>query len=252
MTIEPGPAVAAALLALAALALAAHTAAGYGLTGRVGLGAVRACAQLGIAALVIRAAVESLVASVALVAVMFGVAVATTSRRAGAPRAWAWCAVAMASGLLPVLAVILASGSVPPEGIALIPIAGIVIGGTMTANTLMCRRVFDALREERAQYEAALALGMRPADAIRESAHRRAPEALIPGLDQVSTAGLVTLPGAYIGVLLGGGSPFEAAAAQLLVLFGLMAAQAITVAVGERLIERRALLPTDLRAALPD
>ena len=51
------------------------------------------------------------------------------------------------------------------------------------------------------------------------------PEALIPGLDQVRTAGVVTLPGAFIGVLLGGGSPAQAAAAQVLVLMGIMAAQ---------------------------
>ena len=30
-------------------------------------------------------------------------------------------------------------------------------------------------------------------------------EAIIPALDQTRTVGLVTLPGAYIGVLLGGG-----------------------------------------------
>ncbi len=71
---------------------------------------------------------------------------------------------------------------------------------------------------------------MLPAQAIAESIHRRAPEALLPGLDQVKTTGVVTLPGAFIGVLLGGGSPVQAATAQALVLFGIMAAQTITVA----------------------
>jgi len=122
----------------------------------------------------------------------------------------------------------------------------------MTANTLVGRRSFAALREEHAQYEASLSLGMRPADAIELSIHRRAPEALLPGLDQVSTTGLVTLPGAFIGVMLGGGSPVQAATAQVLVLFGIMAAQTITVLVGERLIEGRRLLPADLRVALID
>ena len=62
----------------------------------------------------------------------------------------------------------------------------------------------------------------------------------------------MTLPGAFIGVMLGGGSPVQAATAQLLVLFGIMAAQTITVFVGEHLIEGRRLLPEDLRVALID
>jgi putative ABC transport system permease protein len=78
------------------------------------------------------------------------------------------------------------------------------------------------------------------------------PEALLPGLDQVSTTGLVTLPGAFIGVMLGGGSPVQAATAQVLVLFGIMAAQTVTVGVAEHLIAARRLVPRDLRTALRD
>jgi putative ABC transport system permease protein len=80
--------------------------------------------------------------------------------------------------------------------------------------------------------------------------HRRAPEALLPGLDQVTTTGVVTLPGAFIGVMLGGGTPVQAATAQALVLFGIMAAQTVTVAFGERLIASRKLITADLRASL--
>ena len=85
---------------------------------------------------------------------------------------------------------------------------------------------------------------------VSEVVHRRVPEALIPGLDQVRTAGVVTLPGAFIGVLLGGGSPAQAAAAQVLVLMGIMAAQTTTAVVAERLIGSALLLPADLRASL--
>jgi putative ABC transport system permease protein len=52
--------------------------------------------------------------------------------------------------------------------------------------------------------------------------------------------------------MLGGGTPVQAATAQVLVLFGIMAAQTITVVVAERLVEARRLLPSDLRAALVD
>jgi putative ABC transport system permease protein len=252
VTIEPGWPVAFALAALLVLALGAHRVGGYGLDRSVLVAAIRALVQLTLIALVIRAVVENLWWSAGLVAVMFGTAVLTTSRRVEAPGAWIWAAVATGAGAFPVLAIVLLSGAVPAEGIALIPIAGIIVGNAMTAHTLSGRRTFAALREEDTQYQASLSLGLLPSQAIGEIIHRRSPEALLPGLDQVRTTGLVTLPGAFIGVMLGGGSPVQAATVQVLVLFGIMAAQAITVVVAERLIAARRLLPTDLRATLVD
>lgn len=252
MTIEPGWPVAFALAALLLLALGAHRVGGYGLDRSVVVAAARALVQLTVIAVVIQAVVDDLRLSAALVVVMFAVAVLTTARRVEAGRAWAWVALAVGAGLAPVLAIVLASGAIPAEGIALIPVAGIIVGNAMTAHTLSGRRSFAALREEQAQYEACLSLGLLPSQAIGEVIHRRAPEALLPGLDQVRTTGLVTLPGAFIGVMLGGGTPVQAATAQVLVLFGIMAAQTITVVVAERLVESRRLLPADLQASLID
>lgn len=252
MSIDPGWPVAIALAALLLLSLGAHRVAGYGMEVPVLSGAARALVQLTLVALVIEAVVDHLALSALLVLVMFSIGVFTTGRRVEALPAWPWTALAMASGVVPVLAIVLASGAVPPEGIALIPIAGIIVGNAMTAHTLVGRRAFAALREEHPQYEACLSLGMLPAQAIHESVHRRAPEALYPGLDQVKTTGVVTLPGAFIGVMLGGGTPIQAATAQALVLFGIMAAQTITVAVAERLIRMRCLLPRDLHGLLID
>jgi putative ABC transport system permease protein len=183
---------------------------------------------------------------------MFAMGVLTTGRRVEALRAWPWAAIAMGAGVAPVLVVVFATGAIPWKGIAIIPVAGIIVGNAMTGHTLVGRRAFAALREERPQYEACLSLGLLPHQAISESIHRRAPEALLPGLDQVKTTGVVTLPGAFIGVMLGGGSPVQAATAQALVLFGIMAAQTITVAVAERLVAARRLLPADLARQLID
>lgn len=252
MSIDPGWPVGIALALLLAVALAAHRFAGYGLERPVLVAAVRAIVQLGLAAVLIAAVVDSLPWSVALVCVMFGMGVLTTSRRVEAPRAWWWAALAMASGVLPVLAIVLATRTIPLTGIAVIPVAGIIVGNAMTAHTLVGRRAFAALREEHSQYEASLSVGLLPRQAIREIVHRRAPEALLPGLDQVKTTGVVTLPGAFIGVMLGGGTPAQAATAQVLVLFGIMAAQTITVLVAEHLLAGRLLLPDDLVTSLVD
>jgi putative ABC transport system permease protein len=250
--IDPGWPVAIALTALLAIALLAHRVADYGLGRQSLVAAVRALVQLSVVALLITAVVGSLALSWVLVAVMFSMGVLTTGRRVDALRAWPWAALAMAAGVGPVLVVVFATGAIPWKGIAIIPIAGIIVGNAMTGHTLVGRRAFAALREEHPQYEACLSLGLLPAQAISESIHRRAPEALLPGLDQIKTTGVVTLPGAFIGVMLGGGSPTQAATAQALVLFGIMAAQTVTVASAERLIAARRLLPADLRRGLID
>jgi putative ABC transport system permease protein len=251
-SIHPGWPVAVAHALLLALALVGHAVARYGLEKVVLVAGVRAILQLSVAALLIGAVVETLWLSALLVLFMFGLGVVTTTRRVQALRAWGWAALAMGSGVVPVLVVVLGSGAVPLEGISVIPIAGIIVGNAMTAHTLLGRRAFAALREEHAQYEATLALGMLPSQAIEEIVHRRVAEALYPDLDKVKTVGMVTLPGAFIGVMLGGGSPFQAASAQALVLFGILVAQVITVGVAERLISGRRLLPADLRGALID
>ncbi len=63
-------------------------------------------------------------------------------------------------------------------------------------------------------------------------------------MDQTRTVGLVTLPGAYVGVLLGGGSPLEAGAAQLLVLIGLLATELLSVWIVTELVASGRLLHT--------
>ncbi|MEI2779185.1 MAG: ABC transporter permease [Tetrasphaera sp.] len=250
MTINPGWSVAIAVVALLLLTLGAYAVGRLPAPLATLVAAARAIVQLGIAAFVITSVIKSLAASLAVLAFMFAVAVLTTVRRIDAPGAWPWATLAILCGLLPVVAVILATRTIPPTGIALIPVLGILMGNTMNGHTLACRRAFAALREERELYDAWLALAFTRRQAIGEIVHRHIPEALIPGLDQVRTAGVVTLPGAFIGVLLGGGSPAQAAAAQVLVLMGIMAAQTITAVVAERLICATRLLPADLKASL--
>jgi putative ABC transport system permease protein len=250
VTSQPGLALAVALLGLGVLALLVSRLGRLGTGRAVAVAGVRAVLQLAAVAVVITAVLSSVGWSLVFVVGMFAVAVVTSARRVGAPRAWPWVAIAMAAGVLPVLAIVFASGAVPWQGAALVPVAGIIIGGAMSAHSLLGRRLFAALREEHGSYEAGLSIGLARPSAIGEIIDRRRPEALVPGLDQTRTVGLVTLPGAFVGVLLGGGTPLQAGAAQVLVLFGLLAAQTIAVVVAARLISAARLLPADLRETL--
>lgn len=199
---------------------------------------VRAVVQLAVVAAVIVAVIRSWWLTVAFIALMFAVASFTSARRITAhPSGWG-AAAAIAAGVVPVLTLSLVSGSVPLTGIAVVPVAGILIGGAMTATSQGGRRALDDLEGRRSEYEAALALGARRRDAAMLVCRPAATQALVPPTDQTRTVGLVTLPGAFVGVLIGSGNPVQAAAAQLLVLIGLLAVEVVSVAVVLELVAR--------------
>ncbi|MGN2639369.1 ABC transporter permease [Nocardia takedensis] len=88
-------------------------------------------------------------------------------------------------------------------------------------------------------WSALLVLAVMFTAAVLTAARRaRAPDALLPGVDQTRTVGLVTLPGAFVGVLVASGSAYQAAAVQILVLLALLLAQSVAVAVTIELVAR--------------
>jgi putative ABC transport system permease protein len=147
-------------------------------------------------------------------------------------------AIPVGGSALPVAVVLLLSGLVPVTPIAVVPVVGILVGGSMTATSLAGRRSLDALRNRHGEFEAALSLGFYDRDARLLVARDDAGLALVPGLDQTRTVGLVTLPGAFVGMLLGGATPIQAAAVQLLVLTALLLVQAVAAAASLELVAR--------------
>ncbi|WP_175407432.1 ABC transporter permease [Streptomyces sp. TRM64462] len=202
------------------------------------LAGLRAAVQLAAVALVIGWVIRAVPLLLLFLLVMYGVAVRTAGRRITRNGTWWWGAVPIAAGVGPVVAALVLTGLVPVKGIALIPVAGILIGGALTATVLGGRRALDELAARHGEVEAGLALGLLGRDARMEVAREPAADALLPGLDQTRTVGLVTLPGAFVGMLLGGASPLLAGAVQLFVLVGLMAVQGVAVAVVLELVTR--------------
>ena len=232
-----GPELAVALVVLTAVAAAVVTLGRLGHGRQIVVAAVRATLQLAAVSLLIVVIVGSAAATAGFVLLMWAVAAATSGRRITGGRTW-WAAVPIGAGSLPVVAALLATGLLPPRGIAVVPVAGILIGGAMTATSLAGRRALDELTTRRGEVEAGLALGLFPRDAVLLVCRPAAGQALVPALDQTRTVGLVTLPGAFVGMVLGGASPTQAALVQLLVLVALLAAET-----------GAALLATELLAA---
>ena len=241
---SPDVRLAVGVLLLIAIALAALTVAGIAHRTAVLVAAVRAAVQLTIVALALRGVFTAPATVIVVVALMFSVATWTAARRlrglTGAGRA---VVLACAAGAAVAIGVIVGLPTLTRDVRTLVAVSGIVLGGTMTAATLTGRRLADGLRSRREEIEAWLSLGATMREAVRPIARDAAAEALVPALDQTRTVGLVTLPGAFVGALLGGASAAQAARFQVVVLIGLLCAEAITAGLLAHLLGAPPTLP---------
>lgn len=200
--------------------------------------AIRATVQLAAVASVLAAALARLWSSILVLSVMFVVASLTAAKRSQASHGSPLLTVSLALGLIAVIPLLLLSGVVPLTGVAVVPIVAIVLGNTMTAVAVAARLALDTLKLRAGEVEAALSLGMSERDSRMEMIGQTATNALLPNLDSTRTVGLVTLPGAFVGVLLSTGSATQAGAVQILVLIALLLSQTCGVAATVELVAR--------------
>lgn len=226
------------LAAITALAALVSQRAGLGYSRAQVVAAVRASVQLGLVGTLISAVLGSWPLTGAFAALMVTVASVTGGRRVAPGGAWWWAFAPVSLGALPVAAALLGTGLVPLQPVSTVPVVGILVGGAMTATTLAGRRIADALTKRRGEVEAALSIGLSDRQARLLVARDDAGLALVPGLDQTRTVGLVTLPGAFVGMLLGGATPAQAAAVQLVVLVSLLLVAAVASALTLELVAR--------------
>lgn len=100
----------------------------------------------------------------------------------------------------------------------IIPIAGMMVGNSMTVTGVTMRRLREDLKQQQILVETALALGASPRQAIMQHVRRALKLALSPALDNAKTVGLISLPGAMTGLIMGGASPLEAIELQMVVM----------------------------------
>jgi len=229
----------------AALVVLVGIAAGVGGWARLGLvravltASARALVQLLAVGLVIGVVFRTPVLAPVYVTVMLAAAAGTSGRRLRrAPGAVPVAALAIGAGAAASGGAVLICGALAFEARTAVPFVAQLIGGSMTAATLAGQRLLDDVTTGWDEVEGWLALGATPAQALRDPARRAAARALVPALDQTRNVGLVVLPGAFVGLLLGGATPFEAARTQLLVLVGLLAAETVAATAVTMLLAR--------------
>ena len=234
------------LLALMLIACLALRLAGVAQLRAVITASVRAVGQLALVAAALRGVFAAPPAVIAVLAVMFSVATWTAGRRLSMHhRAIRATVLSCAAGATVAIGIIVGLPTLSRDVRTLVAVSGIVLGGTMTAATLTGRRLADGLHRRRDEVEAWLSVGASMRQAVRAIARDAVFEAMVPALDQTRTVGLVTLPGAFVGALLGGASAVSAARVQIVVLVGLLCAEAITAGCLAWLLGAPATLPAE-------
>lgn len=101
----------------------------------------------------------------------------------------------------------------------LIPLLGMLLGNTMSGVAIALEGLTDKAWHQRDQIEAQLMLGYSWSQSISRMRRKALRAGLIPIINAMTTAGIVSLPGMMTGQILAGSQPMEAAKYQLMILF---------------------------------
>lgn len=110
-----------------------------------------------------------------------------------------------------------------------IPIAGMLIGNSMTGISLGVNRLLDGMHEQKHLVEAALMLGATPKQAAKEVVDSAFDSAILPTINSMVGMGIVFLPGMMTGQILSGVSPVTAIAYQIAIMLGILGSVSLTV-----------------------
>jgi putative ABC transport system permease protein len=100
-----------------------------------------------------------------------------------------------------------------------IPLLGMLLGNTMSGIAIAMDRLTHTAWEQRNVIEARLMLGERWDEAIADYRRQAVRSGLIPIINAMAAAGIVSLPGMMTGQILAGAPPVEAVKYQILIMF---------------------------------
>jgi putative ABC transport system permease protein len=147
-------------------------------------------------------------------------------------------ALALAVAAATTLGLVLALGVFEAKARYLVPVGGMVIGNAMTAAAVALNRLADEVDSQARTIEATLALGATGRQAVTALISRSLRSGMIPIIDQTKTTGLVAFPGVMVGMLLAGADPIDAVRLQLILLWTLMGAVALSAVIATSLAYR--------------
>jgi len=100
-----------------------------------------------------------------------------------------------------------------------IPLLGMLLGNTMNGISLGLDRLTTSAWQQRQVIEARLMLGQTANEAISEIRRESMRVGLVPIVNAMAAAGVISLPGMMTGQILAGSPPLEAVKYQILIMF---------------------------------
>ncbi|PKM50425.1 MAG: iron export ABC transporter permease subunit FetB [Firmicutes bacterium HGW-Firmicutes-7] len=110
-----------------------------------------------------------------------------------------------------------------------IPIAGMIIGNSMTGISLGVTRLVDGIDTQKHLVESALMLGATPKMATKSIVDNTFDSAILPTINSMVGMGIVFLPGMMTGQILSGTSPVTAIGYQIAIMLGILGSVSLTV-----------------------
>jgi putative ABC transport system permease protein len=101
----------------------------------------------------------------------------------------------------------------------LIPLLGMILGNSMNGVALSVDRLTQAMRDQKAIIETRLSLGQGWCEAVDHIRRDSMRSGMIPIINAMAAAGLVSLPGMMTGQILAGSPPVEAVKYQIMIMF---------------------------------
>ncbi|MCR6097757.1 iron export ABC transporter permease subunit FetB [Salipaludibacillus agaradhaerens] len=110
-----------------------------------------------------------------------------------------------------------------------IPIAGMLIGNSMTGVSLGVQRLVEGMHDQKSHIEMALMLGATPKMASKKVVDQAFDAAILPTINSMVGMGIVFLPGMMTGQILAGLSPLSAIQYQIAIMLGIVGCVSLTV-----------------------
>jgi len=204
-----------------------------GIERRLGVAALRTVIQLGLLGLVLERvfALRHPLLVVGLLTLMTAFAareaVSRTSRRYRGILLDAWLTMAVSCFAVGGIVTQLVVGVRPwYEPQYVIPLLGMILGNALTGISLGLDRFLDHLDVRTAEVELRIAFGATRREALSTPLRDAIRTGMIPIINSMAAAGIVSLPGMMTGQILAGSPPMQAVAYQIVVMFMLAAAVA--------------------------
>jgi len=120
-----------------------------------------------------------------------------------------------------------------------IPLLGMMLGNTMNGVALALDRLTSSAWQQRAVIETRLTLGQEWSEAIGDISRDSLRTGMLPIINAMAAAGIVSLPGMMTGQILSGTPPLEAVKYQILIMFMIAAGTGFATVIATWLGARR-------------